>query len=59
MPVNSPGSVKLDDNDEHPIFCYSECYNFLKQSDRKILFKALLTLRLMQERFEAGKASTR
>lgn len=58
MPVTSPGSVKLDD-DGHPIFYYSECYNFLKQSDRNILFKALLTIRLMQERFEAGRASTR
>lgn len=60
MSVNSPGSVKLDDDDdEHPILYYSECYNFLKQSDRKILFKAFLTIRLMQERFEAGRASTR
>lgn len=58
MPENSPGYVKLDD-DEHPVFYYSECYNFLKQSDRNILFKALLTIRLMQERFEAGKNATR
>lgn len=57
--MNSPGSVKLDDNDEHPILYYSECYNFLKQSDRKILFKALLTIRLMQERFEAGRDAIR
>lgn len=59
MPVNSPGSVKLCDDDEHPIFYYSEFYNFLKQRDRKILFKALLTIRLMQERFEAGRDATR
>lgn len=59
MPVNNLGSVKLDDDDEHPILYYSECYNFLKQSDRKILFKALLTIRLMQERFEAGRDAIR
>lgn len=58
MPVNSPRSVKLDDN-EYPIFYYSGCQNFLKQSDRKILFKALLTISLMQKRFEAGRFATR
>lgn len=59
MPVNSQGSVKLCDDNEHPIFYYSECYNFLKQRDRIIIFKALLTIRRMQGRFEAGRDATR
>lgn len=58
MPVSSSGSVKLDD-DAYPIFYYCGCHNVLKQSDRKILFKAILTIRLMQKRFEAGKFATR
>ena len=58
MPVNRPGSVTLN-NDEHPVFFYSEQYNFLKQKDRKILFKALLLIRLMQDRFEAGRSAAR
>nr|XP_022291553.1 uncharacterized protein LOC111102905 [Crassostrea virginica] len=58
MPVNRPGSVKLSD-DELPVFFYSEQYNFLKQNDRKILFKALLLIRLMQDRFEAGRSAAR
>ena len=58
MPVNRPGSVKLSD-DEHPGFFYSEQYNFLKRNDRKTLFKALLLIRLMQDRFEAGRGAAR
>ena len=58
MPVNRPGSVKLND-DEHPVFIYSEQYNFLKRNDRKTLFKALLLIRLMQDRFEAGRFAAR
>lgn len=58
MPVNRPGSVKLND-DEHPFFFYSERYNYLKQKDRKTLFKALLLIRMMQDRFEAGRGASR
>ncbi|XP_065927353.1 uncharacterized protein [Magallana gigas] len=58
MPVNRPGSVKLND-DEHPVFFYSERYNYLKQKDRKTLFKALLLIRMMQDRFEAGRGASR
>lgn len=46
---NKPGSVKFDSTkDEEPILFYTEQFNFLKSQDRKIIFRALLTMRMME-----------
>ncbi|XP_061195673.1 uncharacterized protein LOC133203892 [Saccostrea echinata] len=57
-PGNRPGSVELNEG-EHPIFYYSKRFNFLQQDDRKTLFKALLLMKIMQDRFEAGRDAAR
>lgn len=44
-----PGSVKFDPSkNEEPLFFYTEQFNFLKCQDRKVIFKALLALRMME-----------
>ncbi|XP_061197002.1 uncharacterized protein LOC133205250 isoform X2 [Saccostrea echinata] len=46
---NKPGSVKFDSTkDEEPILFYTKQLNFLKSEDRKIIFKALITMRIME-----------
>lgn len=53
---NTAGSVKLNEM-KRPIFYFSKRYNFLKQADRRILFKALLLIKMMQNKFEKGSES--
>ncbi|XP_061178520.1 uncharacterized protein LOC133187173 [Saccostrea echinata] len=52
-PGNKPGPVNVEE-EERPIFRFSRGYNYLKQDDRKTVFKALLLFRMMQVRFERG-----
>lgn len=41
--------MKFDSTkDEEPILFYTEQFNFLKSQDRKIIFRALLTMRMME-----------
>lgn len=52
---NSAGSIKLDEL-KRPVFYYSKPLNFMKQEDRRVLFKALWFMKLMQLRYEKGSA---
>ncbi|XP_062585126.1 uncharacterized protein LOC134246781 [Saccostrea cucullata] len=48
-PGNKTGSLKYEEG-EQPRFFYSKRYNFLNREDRKVLFKALVLIKIMQER---------
>lgn len=50
-PANRAGSLEVDE-DERPIFCYSERYNYLNRKDRKIIFKVLILIKKMQSDYE-------
>lgn len=50
-PANRPGPLNVDE-DERPIFYYSERYNYLSRSDRLIIFKALMLIKKMQLDYE-------
>ncbi|XP_061168361.1 uncharacterized protein LOC133177323 [Saccostrea echinata] len=50
-PANRPGSLKVEE-DERPLFFYSEPYNYLSREDRKIIFKALMLIKKMQSGYE-------
>lgn len=52
---NSESCIKLDEL-MRPVFYFSRPFNFLKQEDRRVLFKALLVIKLMQLRYEKGSA---
>lgn len=52
---NSAGSVKLNEM-KRPVFYFSKRFNFLKQEERRVLFKALLLIKMMQVKFEKGSA---
>ncbi|XP_034321178.1 uncharacterized protein [Magallana gigas] len=52
---NSTGSIELDELNR-PVFYYSKPLNFMKQNDRRVLFKALLFMKLMQLKYEKGSA---
>lgn len=52
---NSTGSIKLHEL-KRPVFYYSKPLNFMKQKDRRVLFKALLFMKLMQLKYEKGSA---
>lgn len=43
----NPQAVLDPAMDEQPILFYTEQFNFLKSEDRKTIFKALLTMRMM------------
>lgn len=53
-PANRPGSLKVDD-DERPIFCYSERFNYLSRKGRSIIFKALMLIKKMQSDYEKAQ----
>eukprot|EP00105_Crassostrea_gigas_P044731 XP_019928879.1 PREDICTED: uncharacterized protein LOC109620582 [Crassostrea gigas] len=50
---NSTGSIELNELNR-PVFYYSKPLNFMKQKDRRVLFKALLFMKLMQLKYEKG-----
>lgn len=52
---NSAGSIKLDEL-KRPVFYHSKPLNFMKKEDRRVLFKALLLIKLMQLKYEKGSA---
>ncbi|XP_062574341.1 uncharacterized protein LOC134236190 [Saccostrea cucullata] len=56
-PSNRAGSTQYEEG-EQPRFFYSKRYNFLNREDRKVLFKAILLIRTMQERRDAHRPST-
>lgn len=55
---NSTGSIELDDL-KRPVFYYSKPLNFMKQEDRRVLFKALLFMKLMQLKYEKGSVQVK
>lgn len=50
-PANRPGPSNVDE-DELPLFYYSERYNYLNRNDRLIIFKALMLIKKMQLDYE-------
>lgn len=53
-PANRKTALHLPE-EKKPKFYYSKRYNFLNRDDRKIVFKALLLIRMMEDRFEASQ----
>lgn len=54
MLVNIPGSVKLND-DKHPVYFTTSDRIFWSE----MTVKALLIIRVMQDRFDAGRGAAR
>ncbi|XP_061180536.1 uncharacterized protein LOC133189146 [Saccostrea echinata] len=48
-PGNRVGTLEYEEGEQPKLF-YSKRYNFLNRKDRKVLFKALLLIRTMQEK---------